>query len=96
MTELVAFFTAEGWTDPERHVMKKSEVVLEDGKAKIDPMARPTFYAFSRTAYGIVRCRTYGERLLVYTNSGQADLKEAYAYRMDEAGRPVPDPVSRA
>lgn len=95
VTELVAFFNAEGWTDPERHVMKKSEVVLENGKAKIDPKARPTFFAFSRTAYGIVRCRTNGERLLVFTNSGQADLKEAYAYRMDAAGRPVPDPVTQ-
>jgi hypothetical protein len=26
--------------------------------------------------------RTDGERLLVFTNSGQADLKEAYAFRM--------------
>jgi hypothetical protein len=40
-----------------------------------------------------VKVRTDGERLLVYTNSGQKQLKEAYAYTMDEWGKPVPVPV---
>jgi hypothetical protein len=31
--------------------------------------------------------------LLIYTNSGLERLKEAYAYRMDNTGRPIPDPV---
>ena len=39
----------------------------------------------SRAAFGIVRVRTDGERLLVFTNSGQADLKEAYAFSMQAA-----------
>ncbi|MEK7226432.1 MAG: MBL fold metallo-hydrolase [Bacteroidota bacterium] len=39
-----------------------------------------SIYAFSRTAYGIVHVRTDGKRLMVYTHSGQKDLKEAYAF----------------
>ena len=37
--------------------------------------------------------RTDGERLLVYTNSGQSDLKEAYAYQFDINGKVRPAPV---
>lgn len=31
-----------------------------------------------------------------YTDSGKADMKEAYAYSLDENGLPVPTPVIRA
>lgn len=54
-----------------------------------------SFFAFSRAAFGIVKMRTDGERLLVYTNSGQADLKEAYAYQMNAAGEPEPVEVRK-
>jgi hypothetical protein len=43
-----------------------------------------------------VKVRTDGERLLVCTDSGQANLKEAYAYRMNNAGEPVPEQVRKA
>lgn len=46
-------------------------------------------YAFSRTAYGIVHIRTDGKRLLVFTHSGQKDLKEAYAYDIAADGTPT-------
>ena len=36
-------------------------------------------FAFSRVALGLVTVRTDGDRLLVCTNSGRTDLKEAYA-----------------
>lgn len=80
VTELVAFFNLEGWA---RVTDKK-----KDEK-------RGEFFAFSRTAYGIVKMRTDGSRLLVYTDSGKADMKEAYCYSLDENASPVPSPVVR-
>jgi beta-lactamase superfamily II metal-dependent hydrolase len=81
VTELVAFFNLEGWA-------KLSDAT----KAK----ARGEFFAFSRTAFGIVKTRTDGQRLLVYTDSGNVQMKEAYAYALDQAGLLQPAPVLRA
>jgi len=80
VTELVAFFNMEGWSR------------LKD-KKKAEK--RGDFFAFSRTAYGIVKTRTDGNRMLVYTDSGKANMKEAYFYTMDEAGGVVPSRVVR-
>lgn len=80
VTELVAFFKTE------------DEARLVD-KAK--DKKRGPFFAFSRAAYGIVKTRTDGRRLLVYTDSGKVDLKEAYCYKLDEACVPVPVPVNK-
>ena len=52
------------------------------------------FFAFERTEFGLVKIRTDGARLFVWTNSGQVRLKEAYAYTLDGA-KPVPAPVVR-
>lgn len=60
-----------------------------------EPKGKATFFAFSRKAFGMVKARTDGERLLVYTYSGKDDLKEAYAFRFDAAGRVVPDVVRK-
>jgi beta-lactamase superfamily II metal-dependent hydrolase len=81
VTELVAFFNVEGYS---RLTDKKRD------------KARGEFYGFSRTAYGMVKTRTDGERLLVYTDSGNLKMKEAYAYRLDANGVPEPAPVRRA
>jgi beta-lactamase superfamily II metal-dependent hydrolase len=81
VTELVAFFNVEGWAK------------LTDAKKA---EKRGDFFGFSRTAYGIVKTRTDGKRLLVYTDSGKADMKEAYCYALDENGLPVPATVIRA
>jgi hypothetical protein len=59
----------------------------------VDKKAKERFFAFSRTAFGIVKLRTDGKRLLVYTNSGVARLKEAYAYRINDDGIPIPQQV---
>lgn len=84
VTELVAFFEMVGWVRP----------ATVDGKA---PKGRDRdFFAFRRTAYGLVRVRTDGERLLVYTNSGQSKLKEAYAYTTSASGDVAPAEVVRA
>lgn len=55
-----------------------------------------SFFAFRRTAYGQVRLRTDGKRLLVYTNSGQSDMKEDYAFVADAPGETKPVEVIKA
>jgi beta-lactamase superfamily II metal-dependent hydrolase len=97
VTELVAFFETVGWVAPEKHALDAAgKAVVKDGAAVEAPRARREFFAFKRTAFGIVKTRTDGRRLLVYTNSGQADLKEAYAYTLDASGEPVPAAVVQA
>ncbi len=81
VTELVAFFAMEGWSR-----------LADDKKAK----KRGEFFGFSRAAFGMVKTRTDGERLLVYTDSANITMKEAYAYLLDETGVPQPAPVTRA
>jgi hypothetical protein len=81
VTELVAFFSVEGWSKLSHPVTAKEQ-------------KRGEFFGFSRTAYGMVKTRTNGKRLLVYTDSGNLKLKEAYAYELD-AGIPQPSPVVR-
>ncbi|KLK93804.1 competence protein [Microvirga vignae] len=80
VTELVAFFNVEG------------QATLTD-KRKAEE--RGPFFAFSRTAFGIVKTRTDGHRLLVYTDSGNIKLKEAYAFSLDGTGMPKPEDVVR-
>jgi beta-lactamase superfamily II metal-dependent hydrolase len=81
VTELVAFFEEEGWSR-----------LTDEQKSK----QRGRFYGFSRAAYGIVKTRTDGRRLLVYTDSGNVQMKEAYAYVLDATGVPQPAGVRRA
>ena len=96
VTELVAFFQLEGLTRPEFHKLKDGICLVKDGIAELNPKAKKAFFGFSREAFGLVRVRTDGVRLLVYTNSGQADLKEAYAYQIDSAGKLRPSEISQA
>ena len=93
VTELVAFFQVEDVVNPECHRMKGGLAVVKDGAAVLDAKAKRPFFAFSRAAFGLVTMRTDGKRLLVCTNSGRTDLKEAYAFVMDDHGKPVPAPV---
>jgi hypothetical protein len=44
----------------------------------------------------MVKTRTNGERLLVYTDSGNVKMKEVYAYQLDDSGVPQPAEVVRA
>jgi len=80
VTELVAFFNVEGWSR-----------LADDKKA----LKRGEFFGFSRTAFGMVKTRTNGKRLLVYTDSGNVQMKEAYAYALDSSGVPQPAQVLR-
>ena len=82
VTELVAFFQREGWSrlaHPTTTAQKK----------------RGEFFGFSRAAFGIVKTRTDGRRLLVYTDSANLQMKEAYAYALDAAGVAQPVAVLR-
>jgi beta-lactamase superfamily II metal-dependent hydrolase len=76
VTELVAFFETVGWAYP------------TEERGEPPDLERP-FFGFRRAAWGLVKVRTDGERLLVFTNSASARLKEAYAFVM-EAGAPAP------
>jgi hypothetical protein len=94
VTELVAFFQYLGPIRPEFHRLDADDLcVIKDGAAVLDKKARERFLGFSRAAYGIVKVRTDGERMMVYTNSGQSDLKEAYAYEVDSKGKVAPSVV---
>ena len=79
--QLVAFFNVEGWAR-----------VTDKAKDK----KRGEFFSFSRTAFGMVKTRTDGERLLVYTDSGNIKMKEAYAYALNDLGLLDPAVVLRA
>ncbi|MES2624491.1 MAG: MBL fold metallo-hydrolase [Pseudomonadota bacterium] len=80
VTELVAFFNVEGWSRS-----------VDEVKAKKDG----DFFGFSRAAYGLIKTRTDGNRLFVYTDSGNVAMKEAYAYQLNAAGVPEPAEVVR-
>jgi len=58
---LVAFFNVHGWS-------QRSQ------PASAADRWRGEFFGFSRTAFGIVKTRTDGKRLLVYTDSGKVAL----------------------
>jgi len=81
ITELVAFFQMEGWSMSSDPVKQKK---------------RGEFFGFSRAAWGAVKTRTDGSRLVVFTDSGNVKLKEAYAYQLDDSGVPQPSVVTRA
>lgn len=81
VTELVAFFNMEG------------KARLTDTKKD---KKRGEFFSFSRSVFGLVKTRTDGTRLLVYTDSANLKMKEAYAYGLDQAGLAVPETVLRA
>jgi beta-lactamase superfamily II metal-dependent hydrolase len=83
VTELVAFFQVEGYAK-----LAKPKTAEEKKRGE--------FFGFSRAAYGIVKTRTNGKRLLVYTDSANLAMKEAYAYALDANGAPEPSPVRRA
>jgi beta-lactamase superfamily II metal-dependent hydrolase len=74
VTEMVAFFEVVG---PAQSKPKGT------AKAK-------DFFGFRRSAFGCVRMRTDGRRLLVFTDSGRRDFHEVYAYDVDAQGKVTP------
>lgn len=93
VTELVAFFEMVGATNVECHKLDKAGVaIIKDGAAVEIKKNKRSFFAFKRSNFGLVKIRTDGKRMLVYTNSGQTKLKEAYAYEIKD-GQPQPAQV---
>jgi hypothetical protein len=84
VTELAAFFKVEGYVTPHPDFVGGPDQTKR----------RRSFFAFSRSAFGLVRLRTDGARLLVYTYSGKDDMKEAYAFKLS-GGVPVGDKVTK-
>ena len=96
ITEMVAFFHDEGVVTPESHLMVDGRPVIRNGEVVRVEKPRSRFYAFRRTAFGLVKIRTDGRRLLVNTDSGNLQMKESYAYTLDPAGVPTPTRVMQA
>jgi len=89
ITELAAFYGVVGSVTPESHLTDAG------GNIVLNPKALKAFFAFQRLAFGAVRIRTDGKRLLVYTDSAKATVKEAYAYEVDAAHKVKPVAVSQ-
>lgn len=62
----------------------------KDGEGWKPDVARGTFYARERTAYGIIHVRTDGQRLLVARRGAREDRFEAYAYQVSSDGTARP------
>lgn len=81
VTEMVAFYEMVG-----------PAVALES----VGTAPPQQFFGFRRSAFGCVRVRTDGDHLLVFTDSGKRDIKEAYAYDASQPGTARPVDVRRA
>lgn len=79
VTELAAFFAVEG------------PATTKAAKGKPER----NIFAFSRRSFGIVKVRTDGSRLMVYTYSGDASAKEAYAFQVDGDGHVTPGEIRK-
>jgi beta-lactamase superfamily II metal-dependent hydrolase len=80
VTNLAAF---DRWAGEAFYAMK-------DGEGWKPDIARGTFYARERTAYGIIHVRTDGQRLLVARRGAREDRFEAYAYEVSSDGTARP------
>jgi hypothetical protein len=85
ITELAAFFKVEGWV-----VNDKSKVKHKTQRSN----RKGEWFSFSRKSFGIVKVRTDGQRMLVFTYSGKEDMKEAYAFKL-QGERVIPDAVRK-
>jgi beta-lactamase superfamily II metal-dependent hydrolase len=75
VTEMVAFFA-------EKKKLFRRRVPKEIGPGMKEYELVPDAYVKSQ--FGIVHVRTNGKRVLVFTHSGRQDLKEKYAFTVDE------------
>ena len=66
-----------------------------EGPARTTGKDPHDIFAFSRRAFGIVKVRTNGDRMLVYTYSGKNDMKEAYAFTVAADGTMAADPIRK-
>ena len=68
-TELAAFFSMRG-------VSREVKPATKERKK--------SYFGFERATFGIIQIRTDGERVLVFTNSARANMKEAYSFAVNK------------
>lgn len=78
VTEMVAFFRRLGQVSAHEYI--------GGDRSRERPTGTHIQNAYEKTTFGIVHVRTDGERVLVATHSGRADMKEAYAFRVAPDG----------
>ncbi len=94
-TELAAFFAKRDYSHERARIAKfyaGDDVITRADlrkfygttrRTKKDELALPSFYGFERTNFGIIHIRTDGERVLVFTHSGKAGMRESYRFTVD-------------
>ncbi len=95
-TELAAFFAKRDYSHERARIAKfyqGDEPITREElrnfygarvRSAADEKALPAYFGFERTNFGIIHIRTDGERVLVFTHSGKAGMREAYSFRVDE------------
>ena len=84
-----------GIDEPVVFITELAAFFAVEGPARTIGKDAHDIFAFSRRAFGIVKVRTDGERLLVYTYSGKSDMKEAYAFLVDAGGKVSADKIRK-
>ena len=95
-TELAAFFEKRDQSH-ERPLIAKfyegDETITREDLRKFysaiprsadDEKALPSYFGFERTNFGIIHIRTDGERVLVFTHSGKAGMRESYRFTVNQ------------
>jgi hypothetical protein len=94
-TELAAFFAMRDYSHERAEIAKfyagddpisRAELRAFYGAVRRTPedeRALPQYFGFERTNFGIIHVRTDGERVLVFTHSGKAGMREAYRFTVD-------------
>lgn len=85
VTNLAAF---DRWAGEAFYAIKKGQTWRPD-------LARGTFYARERTAYGVIHVRTDGRRLFVARRGARRDQHEAYAYEVEADGSAISSSVDK-
>jgi hypothetical protein len=98
-TELAAFFAKREYSHERTRIAKYyvgDEPITREDLRKFysarlrtgdDEKALPAYFGFERTNFGIIHIRTDGERVLVFTHSGKAGMREAYSFEVDRDHR---------
>jgi hypothetical protein len=94
-TELAAFFAKRDYSHQRPLIAKFYEgdetitradlrrFYSANPRSQADERALPSFYGFERTNFGIIHVRTDGERVLVFTHSGKAGMRESYRFTVN-------------
>jgi len=93
-TELAAFFAKRDHSHERKLIAKYyegDEAITRADLRKFyggatrsaeDEKSLPSYFGFERTNFGIIHVRTDGERVLVFTHSGKAGMRESYRFNV--------------